>query len=461
MPVKRKWTLMLTLLALVLAACGTTGEGGDTTAAPSTETTAPETSETTAPPAVDTTAPPSGEEVALRWMTRPDNPEEAAVYDSISGTLDEQLEGITLTYEPGSNEGAGYQQTLLTNLSAGTAPDVFWIPGTDLADFVTKDVILDLRQYADATGHNDADFYPGPMAQLTTDPATGQPGGQLWGLPRDVSTFALYLNLDLIAEAGVENPIDLAANGEWTWEKFQEVSEGIAALGGEIKGYGQSGWWGPYGTWMNAAGGGFFNDDRTACGLDSDGSIAGLEFARDLYAGGSAVSYGEDAEAPFRAGTVGMFQNGRWATPGIRTVEFNWDVVGLPEGPNGPGNWLFWGAYVVNANTADPEAAWQLVQALTSAEVQAQISELGANIPSRVSQEALDAFLGFSPPANNQAFLDGLTADPATEGPLWAGSWPDYVASMDTAVAAVINGERDIADFQANICTETAGAFSG
>ncbi len=35
-------------------------------------------------------------------------------------------------------------------------------------------------------------------------------------------------------------------------------------------------------------------------------------------------------------------------------------------------NWLFWGAYVVNANTADPEAAWQLVQALTTAETQGQ-----------------------------------------------------------------------------------------
>ena len=62
----------------------------------------------------------------------------------------------------------------------------------------------------------------------------------------------------------------------------------------------------------------------------------------------------------FRCRPVAMFQNGRWATPGIRTVDFDWDVVGLPEGPAGPGNWLFWGAYVVNADTADPAAAWEL-----------------------------------------------------------------------------------------------------
>jgi multiple sugar transport system substrate-binding protein len=394
-------------------------------------------------------------------MTRPDNPEEAAVYGTISDQIDAQLDGVTLVYEPGSNEGAGYQQTLLTNLSAGTAPDVFWIPGTDIADFASRDVILDLRQYADATGHSDADFYPGPMAQLTTELETGQPGNALWGLPRDVSTFALYINNDLISEAGVDDPRVLEANGEWTIDKFNEVVAGVAALGGEIKGYGQSAWWGPYGAWLNAQGGGFFNADRTACALDAPASIAGITALRELYSGDTVIPYGEDPEGPFRAGTVGMFQNGRWATPGIRTVDFDWDVVGLPSGTAGPGNWLFWGAYVVNADTEDPEAAWALVQALTAADVQAQISELGANIPSRVSQEALDAFLGFTPPANNQAFLDGLAQNPATEGPLWSGSWPEYVTAMDGAIQAVVTGERDIADFEANICTEVSAAFDG
>lgn len=451
----RKLVLLIAVLALVAVACsGGTTEDGTTTTAPTTETTEGGGTTTTAPPD-------DGEEVALRWMTRPDNPEEAAVYGGISDQLTESLEGITLTYEPGSNEGAGYQQTLLTNLSSGTAPDVFWIPGTDVADFAQREVILDLRSNADATGHSDADFYPGPMGHLTTDLATGQPGNALWGLPRDVSTFALYVNLDLVAEAGVPNPVELEAAGEWDWAAFNEVVAGIGELGGEIKGYGQSAWWGPYGVWLNAAGGGFFSDDRTACALDSEESITGLTALRDLYTTDGVIPYGEDPEPGFRAGTVGMFQNGRWATPGIRTVEFNWDVVGLPSGPSGPGNWLFWGAYVVNADTEHPEEAWALVQALTQADIQAQIAELGANIPSRVSQDALDAFLDFSPPTNNQAFLDGLSNDPSTEGPLWAGNWPEFATLMDAEVQAVVTGARDIGDFQSNICSETSAAFSG
>jgi multiple sugar transport system substrate-binding protein len=449
---------LLLALALVAAACGGDDSSDTTADAGGADTT------TTTAAAATTTTSGDGEpmaDVELRWMTRPDNPEEAAVYSGISDSLSASLEGITLAYEPGSNEGAGYQQTLLTNLSAGTAPDVFWVPGTDVADFAKRDVILDMRQYADAAGHSDADFYPAAMAQLTTELATGQPGNALWGLPRDVSTFALYANLDLIAEAGAANPIELEANGEWTWDAFNQVVDAVAALGGEIRGYGQSAWWGPYGAWMNAAGGGFFTADRTACALDSSESIAGLTALRDLYSGSSVIPYGEDPEPPFRAGTVGLFQNGRWATPGIRTVDFNWDVVGLPTGPAGPGNWLFWGAYVVNANTADPAAAWDLVAALTQADVQAQISAGGANIPSRVSQDALDAFLTFSPPANNQAFLDGLAQSPTAEGPLWAGSWPEFVTLMDSEIQAVVTGGRDIADFQANICSETSAAFEG
>jgi multiple sugar transport system substrate-binding protein len=299
------------------------------------------------------------------------------------------------------------------------------------------------------------------MFHLTFNPETGNSGEALWGLPRDVSTFALYINLDLINEAGAPDPRELEAAGEWDWDAFMEASELVSALGPDIKGYGGSAWWGPYGVWMNAAGGGFFNADRTACGLDTAESLEGLTFAKTLYTETDyAVPYGEDPEPPFRAGNVAMFQNGRWATPGIRTVEFEWDVVGLPAGPDGtPGNWLFWGAYVVNADTEHPEEAWALVQALTTAETQGTVSALGANIPSRVSQEALDAFLGFTPPANNQAFLDGLANGPTAEGPLWAGSWPEFVTVMDASVSSLLTGDMTIDDFAATVCDEANKAF--
>jgi multiple sugar transport system substrate-binding protein len=496
-------TVVLAFLATLLAACGgsqpgTTAEGtaAPGTSAPAAQETSAATAENvgaTTPPETVVTAPvptddlttssegtaataaatgvataaaataASGEGVTLRWRTRPDNQAEIDVYQQVSDSLDEQLEGVSLEYEPGGSESASYQDVLKTELASGTAPDVFWIPGTDIADFATRGLILNLREQADATeGYSDSDFYEGPMFHLTFDPETNQTGQALWGLPRDVSTFVLYLNLDLIEQAGAPDPRELAEQGNWNWDTFLETAIAINNLGGDVKGYGQNAWWGPTGYWVNAAGGGFFNEDRTACALDSDASVQGLEFQSRIYNEFNvAVPYGEDAEPPFLAGNVGMFQNGRWAVPGVRAgANFNFDVVKLPDGPGGPANWLFWGAYVVNANTEHPEEAWQLVQALTSADVQGQISELGVNVPSRVSEEATERFLTFTPPENNQAYIQGLTENPTAEGPLWAGSWPEYDKITGDKITALLNGDLSIDEFRSTVCEEANTVFN-
>jgi multiple sugar transport system substrate-binding protein len=405
----------------------------------------------------------STEAVSLTWMTRPDNQAEADVYASISDDITAKGIGLDLTYVAGSSEGSPYQDKLKTDIAAGTAPDVFWLPGTDIADFAKAGLIMNIREEAAKTEHSDADFYAGPMESLTVDPDTGATSPDfLWGVPRDVSTFALYLNLDLIEKAGVDDPRELAAAGEWDWDAFEATSKAITENGGEgVKGFGAGGWWANWGYFVHSAGGGFFNEDRTACALDSDESVAGLEYLKGLYDNGYGVPFGEDAEPPFKAGQVGMFINGRWATPGAREItEFAWDVVELPTGASEGRNWQFWGAYVVNAKTENPAAAWKLIQELTSAEVQGQISELGANIPSRVSADATEKFLTFSPPANNQAFLNGISNNPVAEGPLWNGNWPAFDKAAGDGVTALFTGDRTLEDFQANICTEAAGAFN-
>ena len=405
----------------------------------------------------------STEAVSLTWMTRPDNQAEADVYASISDDITAKGIGLDLTYVAGSSEGSPYQDKLKTDIAAGTAPDVFWLPGTDIADFAKAGLIMNIREEAAKTDHSDADFYAGPMASLTVDPDTGATSPDfLWGIPRDVSTFALYLNLDLIEKAGVDDPRELAAAGEWDWDAFEATSKAITENGGEgVKGFGAGGWWANWGYFVHSAGGGFFNEDRTACALDSDESVAGLEYLKGLYDNGYGVPFGEDAEPPFKAGQVGMFINGRWATPGAREItDFAWDVVELPTGASEGRNWQFWGAYVVNAKTENPAAAWKLIQELTSADVQGQISELGANIPSRVSADATEKFLTFSPPANNQAFLNGIANDPVAEGPLWNGNWPAFDKAAGDGVTALFTGDRTLEDFQANICTEAAGAFN-
>lgn len=454
---RRLAVLVLTAL-LALTACASGADEGATTesdAAEGADAASEVESETEA-------AAEGGDGVALRWRTRPDNQAEIDVYSEVSTTIDESLDGVTLEYEAGTSETSSYQDVLKTEIASGTAPDVFWIPGTDVADFVQRGLLLDLREYAEGSDdYSDDAFYPGPMEYLTFDPESSESGGPLWGLPRDVSTMVLYLNMDLINEAGADDPRELAASGDWNWDSFLGVAQAVNDLGGGIRGYGQNAWWGPYGVWINGAGGSFFNAERTECAVDSPEAIQGLEFFSSLYSQYDvAVPYGEDAEPPFLAGQVGMFQNGRWATPGARaSADFDYDVVKLPDGPAGPSNWLFWGAYAVNADTENPEEAWQLVQALTTTETQQTIAELGANVPSRVDEEAQEQFLTFTPPENAEAFLQGLEEDPQTEGPLWAGDWVGFDAALGPLVQSVVTGETTAEEFGSSACGELSAYF--
>lgn len=398
------------------------------------------------------------EETELRWRTRPDNQAEIDVYTSVSESIDADWEGVSLVYEPGGSETASYQDVLLTELEAGTAPDVFWIPGTDVARFAQAGVILNLADIASADeNYSEDDFYAGPMGFLTT---SIDDGDALWGLPRDVSAFAIYYNADLFDEAGLDYP----GGDDWDWARFSEAAEAISGLGDEIVGFGMNAWWANWGYFVNAAGSSFFNEDYTACGLNNDATAEGLNAAKALFDNGWAIPWGSDSEPPFLAGTVGMFLNGRWATPGtIANADFNWNVATLPVGPSGePTNWLFWGAYVVNANTDNPEAAWELVTRLTSADVQGQIASLGANIPSRSTEEAIDLFLGTLPDSgvNNTAFVEGAAAG-VTEAPLFYGNWPAIDSAYGQGVAAVFNGDLSAEEFASTICDQVATEFSG
>ncbi len=455
----KRWIALLMALGLTLAACG---EDEATDEAPDTDDEVEETEEPEEDEEVDEEAAADpGDAVPLRWRTRPDNQQEIDVYQSVSDTIDAEWDGATLEYEAGGTETAAYQDVLRTEIAGGTAPDVFWIPGTDIADFANRGLILDVRDLAEASElyAGDDAYAPGPMELLTYDPETQTSGPSLWGLPRDVSTFAFYLNNDLIAEAGAPDPRELDEAGDWNWDTFREVAEAVDGLGDDIQGFGMNNWWANPGIWMNSAGGGFFNEDRTESRVGSDESVLGLEFLSGMYQDGLGVPYGEDSQPPFQAGQVGMQLTGRWSTPAYRDNDFDWDVVNIPAGPAGAINWTFWGAYVVNADTEHPEQAFELLTRLTDGDVQAEIAELGANIPSRVDDpDTIDQFLTFTPPENNQAFIDGLESS-EPEGPLWEGDWPAFDGILAPAIEGVIAGDTSLEEFQATIDDELNATF--
>ncbi len=406
---------LLLVVSMALASCG----GGATPTQEPAEPQAP----APAQPTAEVQAP--AEMVTIRWRTRPDNQAEQDVYQKISDDLSAQLasQGITLQYDPAPV--TGYEDKLKAEFSAGTAPDLVWIPGASTADYAQLGVILDLMPIATAdSSFKLTDYYDAPMKELEN-------GGHLWGLPRDISTLVIYYNKDLFAKYNVDDPAELAAAGEWDWDNFLRVAQEITHTDEKIYGFSMSNWWGLWGWFVYSGGGSLFNADRTACALTDPGSIAGLQFMADLFLKHKVSpppgAEGGVGETEYHAGSIGMFPNGRWMTPSARENDkFNWGVVEMPEGPGGKKTWLFWGPYVVNASTQYPEQAWTVLKALTSPEVQGQVAALGTNIPSNKAQAAVDAFLNSKPPDDNQPFVAGASYAMA-EIPLFTGNWGDIV----------------------------------
>ncbi len=388
----------------------------------------------------------------IRWRTRPGDAAEQKVYEELNKLANDKLKdkGITVVYDPGVNQD--YFVKVKTELAAGTAPDIFWVGGVEVADFVATGKIADIKPLIDSDkSFNLGDFYKGPVGELTRD-------GKIYGLPRDISTMVTYYNADLFKAAGLTSPKDLAAQGKWDMAAMMDAAKKLTDSSKQQYGVGFGNWWGPaWGWFVQQAGGNIFNKERTACGLDTPDTAEGAKAAKALFDSKNIPAGDADGEALFNAGKVGMYFNGRWFTPGVRAnAKFQWDVVEMPKGKVNS-TWLFWGPYMVSSK-ADQAAAWEVMKIITSAEAMGKVANMGSNIPARSDKAAVDMFLASAPPANNQAFIKG-TEYAANEAPVWAGNWSDFSGKVQSAWDDMIAGKVKPEDFGKTACAAGASTF--
>ncbi len=415
---KSLWTALSApvMFSLILSACAPAPAAAPRVPAAAQQPTAPSSA--------------AKETATIRWRTRPDNQAEQEAYRTISDELSRKLEaqGIQLQYDPAPPQG--YFDKLTTEYSTGSAPDIAWVDGANAADLAAKGFVLDLKPLASADPtFKPTDYYDAPIKEL-------EQGGKLWGLPRDISTLVMYYNKDLFKAKGLEDPADLAANGQWNWDAFRKAAIALTDQSTKQYGFSMSNEWGPWGWFVMSGGGSLYSGDRTACNLTDPGSIKGLQFMADLFLKDKVgPPPGPYNEADFHAGSVAMFPNGREMTAAMRQDRFDWGVVEMPEGPVGKKTWLFWDPYLISATTQHPQEAWAVVKELTSPEVQARLAALGNSIPS--NKAALDAFLNSRPPADNTPFVRSVDyAEP--EMALFTANFGVVNAAYQTAIDRIL-----------------------
>lgn len=198
--------------------------------------------------------------------------------------------------------------------------------------------------------------------------------GQLYGLPYAIENVAFYRNTDLVPEAPA------------TWDEVATVSQELIDSGASQYGFVlQSG--DPYHMYgiLTAFGGYVFGKtdegyDAEDVGIDSEGSVAALEYLTGLVEAGTLpVTTGDEATALFESGDAAMIISGPWFIQRFTDAGLPFAVSPIPAGPGGPGApFLGVQGFMVNSFSDNPDLALAfLTDYLATEEAMTAIFESG------------------------------------------------------------------------------------
>ena len=134
-----RWLTLISLLALVAAACSPSGSGDTTTPVGTTQ---PQTTEPPGTDAPGTTAAPTGEAVEVVWVRGADHPEGQAFIGVLEGFT--AATGIEVNY---TGLGDDLPTILSTRVAGGDPPDVAVLPQPGLLkDLASRDALVPVSQ---------------------------------------------------------------------------------------------------------------------------------------------------------------------------------------------------------------------------------------------------------------------------------------------------------------------------
>jgi len=254
----------------------------------------------------------------------------------------------------------GFGERLLTQLAANDAPDLFQIGDGDVAMFQSRGAFADLTPFINGDNPMNLDDFFGPMLDI------GRIGDGIYTLPKDFSTIVVYYNRDIFEEAGVDFPTN-----DWTWEDFRETA---LALTTEDR-WGSA--WAGGKRWVlplvYAFGGDVVSPDgSTVLGyMDSEGTIAGLEFLNQLINIDGVVPSSVELQAfqgvnLFLSEQAAMNVHGIWSANQFVEAGMNFGTVMLPSGPEGQFGTIAYAGYGMWSGSPNQEEAWLFLNYLTT-----------------------------------------------------------------------------------------------
>lgn len=270
---------------------------------------------------VATTAAPGS--VDLRMTVWTSNEDQLALFDSIAESYQADHPEIgSITFE--SLPFADYNTTLTTQIAGGNSPDLAWM-GDLSKDLIASDALVPLTDALEATeGWNYDDLLESVTAEFTVD-------DQLYAYPFSNSPFALYVNTDLLAQAGQTfDPEGL------TWDQVSTIGGAVNAATGKggfvIRDFDYSSWNTLATVWTGWDAAAWSEDGKT-CTFDSPEMVDAFQFLHDAIFVDKSMP-GPGTTADFFAGDS-AFTIAQVSRAALLDGSFAYDVFPLPEGPAG------------------------------------------------------------------------------------------------------------------------------
>jgi multiple sugar transport system substrate-binding protein len=375
-----------------------------------------------------------------------------AAYDEFIAKFEEEHPGTTITVE--AQPFAQYHDALNVKLAGGDPPDIAWIAYNLAPTYIDAGALLDLRPILeDLEGYDFEDLRPSSLEPWSV-------GDAVYGIPFTNSTNVMYYNKDVFEAAGLPDPDEMVANGDWTWENVAAAGKQIVDSGAGRYGYvfGNSiftnGWrilediWAPYGA-------GPWSADGTECRFDAPETVAATQLVWDsIYLDGSHPEPGVDAD--FFAGDIGMGLYRPSQAGKLTEVDFDWGIAPQPSGPLGYVPSAATNGIAVFAGGDNPQLAAEFLAETTDVEGAARNSQ---SFPSaRASMQTMDVLGPANPVLSEEDIETTVLAAISNPDASWGynhKNWgPLFTDSQRIFDGDVWRADADVPTALAKVCAE-------
>lgn len=307
-----------------------------------------------------------------------------------------------VTYQPQEEVEA----KLLTAIAGGGVPDVVLWDRFQTSVYASKGALMPLDDLIAEDSLDTSVFYEAALGELTYE-------GTIHGLPLTVDNRSLFYNADMLAEAGVEPPMN--------WEELADVAEALTVREGDElvrSGFALNDV-GLFSMWLGQAGGQMVSEDGHAA-FNSPEGLAVLEMWDELMneRGVYELGFAEGTDG-FAEGTIAMAYNGPWTLATYDAIEgLNYGIAPAPAGPNGDqASGLGGFGLIIPEGAPNAEGAWEFITWWTTQpENGVAFAELSGNMPANL-EAAEDPFFTENP--DYAALLETMsfaTARPTVPG---------------------------------------------